>query len=116
MKPYALGYKLYGLIKDEHTDAVACIIKLTNQSFLMPENLEDAKYILCLVQKELEASSERFIKNRSIIFNALITSTLKDFAEAIEHFDVGKGKSPLIGLYKGLENMGIVDSKRNIKS
>ena len=81
---------------------------------LIPEDLYEAKLILNNAQKRLEKLNSKFKKNRPIVQRALLTSTLKQFAEVIEDFGSKENKEFIRGIYIGLRLMGILDSSWKI--
>ena len=79
--------------------------------YLIPENLAEAKFVLCLAQQRLEASGQKYKKNRPIVRKALRTSTLKGFTKAIDGFKDRSDPPCLFGLYEGLADMDTIDCK-----
>ena len=84
---------------------------------LIPEDLTEAKYVLCMAQKYLEAVDEKFKWNRPIVKKALLTSTLWQFAKVVLDDFEGEGDpngDHLDGLYGFLRNVGIIDDNYNV--
>ena len=82
------------------------IIFIPTARELVPENLEEAKYLLSYVYYESIAENQDFKKNWKVLLDAMAASTLDEFVEALPHFDTCRKPYVLSGLEKGLEIMG----------
>jgi len=112
MKLLKVGYEIPKTFQGDLNEDIVHLIRSAGSNHLVPEDLTEAKYLLRLIQKELEAEGRKFKKNRPIVQRAHLASTPKQFAEAIEDLDnrSESGSITLYGLYEGLCAMGAVNS------
>ena len=109
------------LMDDDHNehihqfkDSRGNVFRLPKARELIPEDLPEAKYIVCYVQFELEAKDQKFTRNRRFLYEALSASTLEQFAKALEKFNLYEECFAFDGLYDLLGGWGIVDFKRDV--
>jgi hypothetical protein len=83
-------------------------IAMASSGHLQPENLKEAKFILCLYQRFAEQYSPKNKKNRSIIQKALLTSTFEEFADVYKNIEDGNYWWLLCGLDHWLADLGLL--------
>ena len=93
------------------TEETERLILITDSSFLKPEDLAEAKFVLCLAQHDLERCNRKYKKNRPFVQEALLANSLRRFAVVLEKYYCAEDGWPLWGLWQGLEDMGIIDDQ-----